>query len=117
MKLFLKFILVLGIAASAGLALAQYDSRVTVYNQSAYAIYHLQMTAAGSRGWGPDLLGGHVLYPGQQYSIAVTCGVYHVRLVDEDGGNCVVPNVAICLEDSAWGITSDDLDRCAGFGY
>ena len=101
----------------ASVALAQdHDSSVTLVNRSAYAIHHIQMTPLGARTWGGDMLRGDVLLPGEQVTILVACGTYNMRLVDEDGGQCVVPNVDLCDEDAEWIITTRDLDHCAGFG-
>jgi hypothetical protein len=38
-----------------------------------------------------------------------------VKLVDEDGDECVVEAVDVCGEDDEWLITDEDLLDCEGY--
>jgi len=105
------------IVGIASVVVAQdHDSSITIVNRSEFAIHHLQMTPSDSSRWGRDMLGGDVLLPDEEVTILVACGTYDIRLVDDEGEQCVVPDIDLCDEDAEWVITTGALNRCAGFG-
>jgi hypothetical protein len=91
------------------------DSTVTLVNESEYAIYQMFMSPTSEPVWGPDQLGEDVLLPGESVSIAVDCDAYDVRLVDDEGEECVLEDVQVCLEDAVWHLTDDALAICTVF--
>lgn len=100
-----------GSGASGGEASA--GSSVTFRNRSNYAIYHIQMSPVSQRTWGEDHLGTHVLQAGQDFTLSgVPCNSYDLRLVDEDGDECILNNINICGEDAGWTIDNNDLLTC-----
>jgi hypothetical protein len=91
---------------------------VTLVNDSKWDIHHLFLSASDETEWGEDQLGEAVLEArGGRFQLReIPCDTYDVMLVDEDGDDCVVPEVDICAESQKWVITSDDLLDCEGFG-
>ena len=88
-------------------------SDVTVVNKSAWEIHHLYLSAADQNEWGPDQLGEEVIGTGDSFKImGVPCDQYDVRLVDEDGDECMVFDVDICGSNEKWEIESGDLLKC-----
>ena len=103
-----------GAAASSGGESLRSD--VTVRNESNYAIHRFHMSPVGETTWGPDQLGEDILASGGTFTLTgVPCDSYDVRLVDEDGDECVVRGVAVCAEEAGWVIGNDDLLSCEGF--
>lgn len=45
----------------------------------------------------------------------VECDDYDIRIVDEDGDECIVGGAELC-EGTYWQISQDDLLECEGFG-
>src|SRR5687767_13207234 len=76
------------------------DGTLTVENQSDFAIVELHVTPVGSSTWGPNLLGGDVLLPDESITLGVDCDLYDALLVDEDGEDCEVEAVDLCLNDA-----------------
>ena len=42
----------------------------------------------------------------------IPCDSYDVKLIDEDGDQCVVGGVDLCAQSDHWVITSDELVAC-----
>lgn len=100
----------------AGEANAAGKSDVTVHNDSDFAIFHFFLSPSEEDQWGPDQLGDHVIKNGGSFTLTgVPCDEYDVKLVDEDGDECIVPAVDVCGEDDEWVITDDDLLECEGY--
>jgi hypothetical protein len=105
--------LVAGVALVAPPVSAGGAATVTVHNGSDWDIYHLFMSPTHEDEWGPDQLGDRVLAAGGSFSISsVPCGAYDVRLIDEDGDECVVPAVDVCDGRENWVFDNDDLLDC-----
>lgn len=117
MRITLSLLLALPLALAAGTAAARgnkLDARVTVVNQSLWAIHELYLSSTDEGSWGPDQLGPTtVIGSGERYTInRIPCDTYDVRLVDEDGDECVVGGVALCADSDTWVITDEDLLAC-----
>jgi hypothetical protein len=113
MKCRVLFSFCLVLAAALGIASAAKTSDVTVVNKSAWDIHHLYLSAADENEWGPDQLGDDVIGTGDSFKIkGIPCDEYDVRLVDEDGDECMVFAVDICGSNETWEITSGDLLEC-----
>jgi hypothetical protein len=89
------------------------DASLRVTNQSDFAISEIYLTDVGSRDWGPNLLRGDVLLPGEDLVLGVDCGRYDALLVDETGVDCEIDNVDLCLNDADWVIRNN---TCTVFG-
>jgi hypothetical protein len=103
----------LGLASGVAHAGA-YDSAVTIRNDSLWAINQIYLSAVDVAEWGPDQLGRHVVGTGESFKLTgIPCDDYDVKLVDEDGDECVVGDVALCGDkNDTWVITDEDLLTC-----
>ena len=110
-----KTILVLFLCALAAPAFAK-KATVKVINQSKWEIHHLFISPAAEEEWGPDQLGEEVLTKGQSFTITnIPCNEYDVKVVDEDGDECIIEAVDLCRDNSYWKITDKDLLECEGY--
>jgi hypothetical protein len=92
------------------------DSSVVFRNHSRWAIFHIYLSPVSQTTWGPDQLGAHVLRSGEDYTLhSIPCENYDLKLVDQDGDECILHNVGICAEDSGWTIDDNDLVSCQAF--
>jgi hypothetical protein len=91
-------------------------SVITFYNQSRWEIHYLFLSPSDNPNWGPDQLDDDILAPGEYLELnGIDCDTYDVRLIDEDGDECVVQEIDICAEDSGWHITNQVLLACEGY--
>ena len=89
------------------------DATLTVVNQSDYVIEELYLTASFESGWGGNLLGGDVLLPNEEITLGADCDFYDALLVDEDGVDCEIYDIDLCLNDAEWIIRNN---TCTVFG-
>ena len=88
-------------------------SNVTIKNKSDWEIHQFFLSSVDTDNWGPDQLGEQVIGTGDTFTLkSIPCDSYDVMLVDEDGDECVVPEVDICGDSQGWIITNDDLLDC-----
>ena len=86
---------------------------VKVINQSKWEIHHLYLSPASNRHWGPDQLGESVIGTGESFTLTgIHCDHYDIRIVDEDGDECVISDVSLCRDRSYWKITDKALLDC-----
>jgi hypothetical protein len=86
---------------------------VTVQNNSSFAIFHWMMSPVSQNLWGPDQLGTAVVSTGGTFQLVdVPCDLYDVKLIDEDGDECVLGGVAVCDDDFIMEITDENLIGC-----
>jgi hypothetical protein len=110
-----KTIIVLLFSALALPAFAK-KATVKVINQSKWEIHHLFISPASEEDWGPDQLGEEVLVKGNSFTITdIPCDEYDVKVVDEDGDECIIEAVDLCRDNSYWKITDKDLLECEGY--
>ena len=110
-----KTIIVLLLSALALPAFAK-KATVKVINQSKWEIHHLFVSPAAEEEWGPDQLGEDVLAKGDSFTITnIPCNEYDIKVVDEDGDECVIEAVDLCRDNSYWKITDKDLLECEGY--
>ena len=89
------------------------SSEVTIVNKSDWQIHQLYLSSVDEEEWGPDQLGEEVIDTDGRFTLqGIPCDDYDVRLVDEDGDECVVGGVALCGDRDKWFITNDDLLAC-----
>jgi|CXWL01.1.fsa_nt_gi hypothetical protein len=102
----------LGRAAQAG-----DTSDVTLNNQSEVAIHHMFLSPVDQETWGADQLGDHVVGAGETFLLkGVPCAEFHLKLIDEDGDECIVAVPEVCGQDQQWNISHDALLTCEGYG-
>jgi hypothetical protein len=86
---------------------------ITIENQSAWAIYRFYLSPVTDSTWGDDQLGTEVISTGESFELnGVPCTSYDVKIVDEDGDECVMNGVDICGGSNSWVITSESLLAC-----
>ncbi len=90
---------------------------VNVVNKSKWDIHHLYMSPADQKDWGPDQLGKHVIEAkGGSFKLTdIPCDSWDIKLVDEDGDECVLEDVDVCKDQYEWKITDDELLSCQGW--
>ena len=72
------------------------EAELHVHNNSDFSIVDIRVTSVGSTTWGSNLIAGETLAPGDSLTIEVDCGTYDALLVDEQGVDCQVHNIALC---------------------
>ncbi len=97
----------LALAVSASACVMADDATLTVVNDSSYLIYELYVAPVDTTSWGRNLLGGDFLAPGEELTLGVDCDYYDARLIDEDGVECRVYDLDLCLNDAVWEITNN----------
>ena len=89
---------------------------VKVINQSKWEIHHLFLSSAADEEWGPDQLEDEILAKGDQITLTdIDCDEYDIKVVDEDGDECIIESVELCKDHSYWKITDKDLLECEGY--
>jgi hypothetical protein len=86
------------------------DSSLLVSNESDYTIIEIYLTEIDDPDWGPNLLRGDVLLPGEQLLLGVDCGFYDALLVDEEDVECEIRDLDLCLNDADWVIRNTTCD-------
>ncbi|MGE0396834.1 MAG: hypothetical protein AB7T06_08965 [Kofleriaceae bacterium] len=89
------------------------DSTLTIENESSYAFAEIYLSPEDAASWGNDLLGADILAPGEVLELSgITCDVYDIRIVDDEGDDCVLASVDLCLDDAVWSIDDAELAAC-----
>lgn len=102
-------------AALASAATAK-TANATLVNNTSFAIYEIYLSPSSDRHWGPDQLEEQVLAPGDSLTLrGIPCDRYDVRLVDEDGDECVIQEGYLCGDAGEWYLTDEELLECEGF--
>jgi hypothetical protein len=88
-------------------------SSLVIDNQSDFVIEEVFLTSVDSTDWGPNRLRGDVLFPGETLTLGVGCGFFDALLVDEEGVDCELHDLDLCLNDAVWVIRNN---TCTVFG-
>jgi len=83
------------------------ESNLLVVNESDFVIEELYVTDVGNPSFGPNLLAGDALFPGEQILLGVVCDFYDVLIVDEAGVECEIDAIDLCLNDATFVINND----------
>lgn len=89
------------------------DATLEVRNSSDFIIDELFLTEVDNPDWGPNLLGGDGLFPEESIVLGVNCDFYDALIVDEDGVECELHDLDLCLNDALWVLTNN---TCSVFG-
>jgi hypothetical protein len=104
--------LLLAVTASPALA-GKNDSKVIIVNKSKWAIHEMYFSPTKQTDWGDDQLGKQTINTGESFTLSgVPCDKWDVKVVDEDGDECVVENVGLCADADKWVINDSDLLAC-----
>jgi hypothetical protein len=89
---------------------------VKIINKSKWEIHHIYLSPSDSRRWGPDQLGDDILATGQSLTLSrINCNLYDIKVIDEDGDECVIEQADLCRDNSYWKITDKSLLACEGY--
>jgi hypothetical protein len=112
-----KLVLALVLSALALPSLAApKKASVKIINQSKWEIHHVFLSSTDDESWGEDLLEDEILAKGDSLTVThITCDLYDVKVVDEDGDECIIEEVDLCGDESYWKITDKDLLECEGY--
>lgn len=78
------------------------DASIQVTNDSDFAIEQLFLTDVGNPNWGPNLLRGDALLPGERLVLGVQCGLFDALIVDDHGVQCELRDLDLCLNHAEW---------------
>lgn len=108
--------LVLALVLAVPALAAPKHATVKVINQSKWEIHHLYLSSSEDDQWGDDQLGEDVLAKGDSITLTdIECDTYDIKVVDEDGDECIIEEVDLCRDSSYWKITDKDLLECEGY--
>ena len=97
-------------------AFAARKATVKIINQSNWEIHEIYLSSSDDRHWGPDQLDDEILAKGESLTLTnIGCDLYDIKVVDEDGDECVIEEVDLCGDDSYWKITDRELLTCEGY--
>jgi hypothetical protein len=82
-------------------------SSLEVINDSDYAIIELYITEVDNPDYGPNLLAGDALFPGESIFVPLRCNFYDVLIVDDDGVACELFDVDTCLNNAQFVIRNN----------
>ncbi|CAN5366558.1 hypothetical protein BH11MYX1_BH11MYX1_50890 [soil metagenome] len=102
----------LALITAALLGACTTSSSISVDNESNFTITELYLTDINSSSWGPNLVSGNELLPGDVVRIDTSCGTYDAMLVDETGVTCELNAIDLCLDNALWVIHND---TCTAF--
>jgi hypothetical protein len=92
---------------------ADKHAKVTIINLSDWQLDHFYMSPADTTDWGADQLGDDVIGKGEKFTLTdIPCNSWDIKVVDEDGDECVIESVDLCKETAEWKITSKELLAC-----
>lgn len=110
-----KIVLATLLVAFALPALAE-KATVKIINQSKWEIHHIFLSSTDDDTWGPDQLEDDILTKGQSLTLTnISCDLYDIKVVDEDGDECIIEEVDLCGDNSYWKITDKALLECEGY--
>jgi hypothetical protein len=86
---------------------------VTIRNNSDWNLNHFYVSPHNQNTWGPDQLGAEIIGNGESFTLTdIPCDAYDLKLVDEDGDQCIITDIDICNEDLVWTIDQSVLANC-----
>ena len=90
---------------------------VKIVNKSKWDIHQLYLSPADEKDWGPDQLGKHTIEAkGGSFTLSdIPCDTWDVKVVDEDGDECILEDEDLCKDQYEWKITDDELLKCQGW--
>jgi hypothetical protein len=116
MKSLPKYALIAAVVMAFALPAFAKKSTVKIINHSKWAIHHVFLSPSEDENWGPDQLEDSILAKGDSITItSIPCDTYDVKVVDEDGDECIIEEVDLCGDNLYWNITDKDLLECEGY--
>ena len=116
MKNVTKLSLALTVVCALATPASAEKAKVKIINQSNWDIHEIYFSPSDEREWGPDQLGDEILEKGDSLTLTrIDCDLWDIRVVDEDGDECVIEEIDLCRDESYWKITDNDLLSCEGY--
>lgn len=104
--------LALALALSASLSFPAFGHTIKLVNQTGWDIYAIFMSPTSQDDWGDDYLGDEILETGDSLTLTdVSSGKRDLRIVDQDGDECVVTDIHITASETVK-ISGEDLVGC-----
>src|SRR5262245_15429731 len=76
------------------------DVKVKLINNSNFEIHEMYLSPTKTNEWGPDQLRDHVIAKNASFELqGIPVGKYDLKLVDEDGDECVVAAVKMAADE------------------
>jgi hypothetical protein len=95
----------------------QQRAEFMINNKSDWDIHHMYLSPEDKDTWGPDQLGDKVIASGESFTLKnIPCGEYDIKIVDDDGDDCIIQGVVMCKDHTHWDITNKELAQCQGWG-
>ncbi len=107
-----RFLLIAALSTAAAACTSSSSATLHITNNSDFAITEMHVTPTDSSSWGPNLLHGDTLNPGEQMAVDTSCGTFDVLLVDESGVDCQLNSIDLCANDRDFVI---DNSTCSVF--
>ena len=93
------------------------ESNLVVTNKSKWAVHQMYLSPANDNQWGPDQLASATIEPGAKFTLnKIPCDTYDIRVVDEDGDECIIKGEKFCSNNVTWDLTDQELLGCEGYG-
>ena len=109
-------VLLLLLAASLPAFARRKNANVTIMNFSKWKIHELYLSESEQENWGVERLQGRIIATNGEFTLTnLACDIYDVRIVDEDGDECVIEQVELCNGRKTFRITDKDLLACEGY--
>ncbi|HEV7920398.1 MAG TPA: hypothetical protein VGR02_06360 [Thermoanaerobaculia bacterium] len=109
----LQLLLLAAVFVALPVYAAKKKSTIKVTNQSKWEIHHLFVSSTGQDHWGPDQLGEETIGTGESFTLTnIDCDDYDIKVIDEDGDECVIEDVNLCGDTAVWKITDKSLLKC-----
>lgn len=91
-------------------ALAETPAMVnlTIVNNTQWDFMNVYISSSSSDSWGEDQLGTVVLDAGSTHTFSIQSGTYDIKIIDEDGDECIQGNVSVrgnmslSFDNNAW---------------
>jgi hypothetical protein len=88
-----------------------------INNKSDWDIHHLYLSPSDKATWGPDQLGKRIIHSGESFTLKdIPCGEYDIKVVDDDGDECVIEEIVMCKDHTHWDVNNKELLKCEGWG-
>lgn len=106
-------LLAVSMLATTAFAAPKKKASIKVINQSNWEIHHLFLSSSSDSEWGEDQLEDQIIGKGDSFTLTdIPCDDYDIRVVDEDGDECIIEAVEMCGDQSVWKITDKTLLAC-----
>jgi len=103
------------LAAPGCIIVADDDATLTIENESDFYLDEIRLADIGSPSWGPNLAPSGGLAPGDALELTdIDCDFYDLRVTDEEGFGCDMPEIDLCLNDALFIYENNSCDVLGG---